>query len=120
VSSRYYGSSIELLSRYAWYIRTSQDRTWPVGQKRPNDLGLFDMMGNLYTWVADINYWTPNGLVLPKEEEDSKPVEDRVPRVIRGGCYNGRPSFVRSAARGDFEPGGRDDNIGVRVVRTCD
>src|SRR5205814_313433 len=56
-SSRYYGSSLELLPRYAWCFypanRTWLNRTWPVGQKLPNDLGLFDMHGNVWTWVED-------------------------------------------------------------------
>src|SRR5262249_36081739 len=45
-TSRSYGSSLELLPRYAWFRGTIEDRrTWPVGQKRPNDLGFFDMHG---------------------------------------------------------------------------
>src|SRR5215813_8055687 len=42
----YFGAAEELLGRYAWYLYSSRDRSWPVGQKRPNDLGLFDMHGN--------------------------------------------------------------------------
>jgi eukaryotic-like serine/threonine-protein kinase len=49
VTSRYFGETEELLPRYAWYVTNSQDRTWPVGSKKPNDLGLFDMHGNVWT-----------------------------------------------------------------------
>ena len=51
----------DLLPRYAWYQGNSQDRAWPVGQKRPNDLGLFDMHGNVWNWMADPGYRYPQG-----------------------------------------------------------
>ena len=47
------GSSVDLLGRYAWYLATSQDRAWPCGSLLPNDLGLFDMLGNVYEWCQD-------------------------------------------------------------------
>ncbi len=49
VTSRYYGETEELLAKYGWYLQNSKERTWPVGSKKPNDLGLFDMHGNVYT-----------------------------------------------------------------------
>jgi formylglycine-generating enzyme required for sulfatase activity len=60
-TSRSYGSSVELLPRYAWYLGNARDRSWPVGQKRPNDLGLFDLHGNVWNWVADPGYVYPQG-----------------------------------------------------------
>ena len=45
-TSRPFGDSEELLREYAWYVQNSNDRAWPVGQLKPNDLGLFDMLGN--------------------------------------------------------------------------
>jgi formylglycine-generating enzyme required for sulfatase activity len=50
VTSRYYGETEELLSNYAWYNKNGRDRSWPVGGKKPNDLGLFDVRGNVFTW----------------------------------------------------------------------
>src|SRR5262249_23739273 len=60
-TSHSYGRSVELLPRYAWFLDNSQDQAWPVGQKRPNDLGLFDMHGNVWNWVADPGYPYPQG-----------------------------------------------------------
>src|SRR5262249_51913639 len=62
VTSRYYGESDELLGNYAWYFLNSNERTWPVGSKKPNDLGLFDMHGNLFSWCNDTLDSYPNGV----------------------------------------------------------
>jgi formylglycine-generating enzyme required for sulfatase activity len=85
VSSRYYGSSVELLPRYAWYAANSQERAWPVGQKRPNDLGLFDMHGNLWTWAQDV-YARPRaapGPAVIEDIEDTQNILDRNTRVLQ-------------------------------------
>src|SRR6516225_191938 len=47
-TARYYGETEELLPKYAWYLRNSQEQTWPVGSLKPNDLGLFDVQGNVW------------------------------------------------------------------------
>ena len=52
-TSRYYGAVVDLLGRYAWYMPTAQDHAWPCGSLLPNDLGLFDMLGNVYEWCQD-------------------------------------------------------------------
>ena len=53
VTSRYYGETEELLAKYAWYIKNSKEKTWPVGSLKPNDLGLFDVQGNVFTWCQE-------------------------------------------------------------------
>ena len=54
VTARFYGGGGEdLLAVCAWYQKNAQDRAWPVGQKRPNDFGLFDMHGNTFDWTQD-------------------------------------------------------------------
>ena len=52
-TSRYYGETDELLPKYAWYLKNSQGKTWPVGSLKPNDLGFFDVQGNVYTWCQE-------------------------------------------------------------------
>ena len=53
VTSRYYGNSIDLLDAYARYQANSKDHAWRCGSLFPNDLGLFDMLGNMYEWCQD-------------------------------------------------------------------
>ena len=53
VTSRYYGETEELLKHYGWYAKNAELRTWPVGSKKPNDWGLFDLHGNIYCWCQN-------------------------------------------------------------------
>jgi hypothetical protein len=53
VTSRYYGHSNDLLDVYAWYQANSKVRAWTCGSLLPNDLGLFDMLGNVNEWCQD-------------------------------------------------------------------
>ena len=53
VTSRYYGETEELLAKYAWYIEELGMNSEPVGTKKPNDFGLFDVQGNCYTWCQE-------------------------------------------------------------------
>ena len=72
VTSRYYGETEELLPKYAWYQKNSQEQTWPVGSLKPNDLGLFDVQGNVYTWCQE----SYKGYPTVKEGEADEDKED--------------------------------------------
>jgi formylglycine-generating enzyme required for sulfatase activity len=53
ITTRYYGVTTDLLAKYAWFQANSQDHAWSCGSLLPNDLGLFDMLGNEYEWGQD-------------------------------------------------------------------
>jgi formylglycine-generating enzyme required for sulfatase activity/tRNA A-37 threonylcarbamoyl transferase component Bud32 len=117
-TSRYFGSSLELQPRYSWYVTNSQSRSWPVGQKRPNDLGLFDMLGNVTNWCQDRSEATWN-IPLSDDIEDTNPITEVVQRVRKGGYSGSEPRCVRSAHRYSARPGYHHNTSGLRVVRTC-
>jgi formylglycine-generating enzyme required for sulfatase activity len=121
-TSRFYGSSETLLGEYAWYLKnTDGNRTWPVGQLKPNDLGLFDTSGNVWEWCQD----RFRGPYPPSKTEAGLDVEDVVTKIIdkdervaRGGSLNDAAANVRSAMRNWSRPTDSSDNLGLRVART--
>ena len=119
-SSRYYGSSEEMLGRYGWYIHNAQDRAWPVGQKKPNDFGLFDMHGNTWDWCQESGWqYVPGKGGKPAEdEEDKRDIVDRLSRALRGGSFLDQPSNLRSAQRFSNRPTFRSSTVGLRLART--
>jgi serine/threonine protein kinase/formylglycine-generating enzyme required for sulfatase activity len=120
VTSRYYGETDELLPKYAWYFKNSQARTWPVGSLKPNDLGLFDAQGNLYTWCQERHkeYTAGKGNEAVEDQEDELVVTSTDRRVLRGGSFSDPASHVRSAYRDLTVPADRDLMLGFRLART--
>ena len=98
-----FGEPLELLSRYGWYGANSKSRTYPVGTLLPNDLGFFDMHGNLWEW----SHANPS-------EDSSLPNHGR----LRGGSFGAQPSVVRSRLTHSMPRMQRTANVGFRVART--
>jgi formylglycine-generating enzyme required for sulfatase activity/tRNA A-37 threonylcarbamoyl transferase component Bud32 len=121
-SSRYHGCSLELLPRYAWHLQNARNRAWPVGQKRPNDLGLFDMLGNVFNWCNEgyDDYRSVGGFraIFLEDREDTRAIDEREPLVLRGSSFETLPPLVRSASRGGAYPMNYWRSMGVRPVRT--
>ncbi len=120
-TSRYYGESEELLPKYGWYFQNSEDRTWPVGTLKPNDLGLFDMHGNIWTWCQERKLPYPKGNgdeIRVDKEDDILTINPETIRVLRGGAYSSRASDLRSAARGRDAPWRQNVAAGLRPART--
>jgi formylglycine-generating enzyme required for sulfatase activity len=121
VTSRYYGETEELLPRYAWYQKSSGEQSWPVGKKKPNDLGLFDLHGNVYTWCQESYQGdypaSKNGEGI-EDKEGTLSITLTVARVLRGGSFGVRASLVRAACRNPNAPAVRGDSYGFRPART--
>jgi serine/threonine protein kinase/formylglycine-generating enzyme required for sulfatase activity len=121
LTSRYFGETADLLPQYAWYQDNSQDVTWPVGILKPNDLGLFDGLGNVFTWCQDSWKESPEG--TPFHYEDVSEMGFSLNSaakgcVVRGSSYFFRASYLRSAARNVFFLNYQSHSIGLRPART--
>jgi formylglycine-generating enzyme required for sulfatase activity len=119
-TTRPYGASQDLLGRYAWYIASSQDRAWPCASLQPNDLGLFDMLGNVFEWCQGTHLPDSSqaGALVTDDPDRSGSVDQEAPRSLRGGSFPDRPAYIRSAARLGKEPRSQVNNAGFRVART--
>ena len=112
-----YGEPGELLGKYGWYSANSPYRTQPVGRLKPNDLGLFDLHGNVWEWCQD-RYGNP------KQEKErniqtSEYINNKDPRLLRGGAFPLVPANVRSAIRNGDAPANRSFIVfGFRPART--
>jgi serine/threonine protein kinase/formylglycine-generating enzyme required for sulfatase activity len=124
-TSRFFGNADSDLDRYAWFALNSQGRTWPVGQLRPNPLGLFDIYGNVDEWCE----FSPQRLI-----PDGGPVRGAGFRAIfgsslgtvfvdqtaplRGGGFRATSKFLRSAMPRVVERESQYSFYGFRIAMT--
>lgn len=98
-----FGDDPKLLDEYGWHYEISDDKYHPVGQKKPNPWGLYDMHGNVSEWVLDqydAKFYEKfeKGKVYSFPETYNVP-KTLYPRVVRGGSWDDDPEGLRSAAR---------------------
>ncbi len=118
-TSRYHGRGEDLLPRYGWFAKNAEQRAWPVGQMRPNELGLFDVQGNAMEWVADPALVYVTGQTEDSENSRLLQVDERTSRVLRGGSLYNQPVDLRCAVRFVDRPGSLNASAsGLRPVRT--
>jgi len=99
----------------AWYKENSGGHSNQVGHKQPNELGIYDMSGNVSEWVQDC--WNANYVGAPSDGSAWQS-GDCGQRVLRGGSWDNWPGDLRSAVRDWYSAGDRFDDLGFRLART--
>jgi len=110
------GTSNELeVGDYTWYIGNSGRKSYPVGTKKPNGLGIYDMSGSLWEWVQD---WDGTFPKEPQIDPKGPPSDDKYGyRVYRGGAWDYIPRIVRVFMRSGNTPDYARQWIGFRLAK---
>ena len=103
---------------YAWIFGNSDNHTHPVGQKRPNGYGLYDMLGNVREWVEDCHQTGYDGAPADGSVREHRGACEK--RVVRGGAWIDGASTARAAYRYAETEDFRNYQVGFRVVRDLD
>jgi len=111
---KYSGS--DNIEEVAWYHTNSDFLIHPVGLKKPNQYGLYDMSGNVAEWCWDLyddNYYSRS----PKQNPMGS--SGGTYRAVRGGCFIHRPPVMQITSRDSYDPHRTRGGLGIRLVRTA-
>jgi len=110
---RYRYSGSDDIEEVAWYSSNAKQKSQPVGTKKPNSLGLYDMSGNVREWVSDYyDSYTSAAKTNPFVNSGSS-------RVHRGGSWSDSSTYTRVASRSSYgSPTYTYYNLGFRIART--
>ena len=113
-SKGYKYSGSNYLDDVGWYYNNSNAKTHPVGQKQPNELGLYDMSGNVREWVMD--QWHGNYKNAPGNGSAWIDQGDDAARVYRGGFWGLGARGCSVSYRNAWHPGNRLNEVGFRLA----
>lgn len=106
---KYSGS--DEIDEVAWYSRNSGGKTHPVKGKKANELGLYDMSGNVWEWCSDrFGFYSSGAQTNPQGPDEGSR------RVLRGGSFGFEARYCRVSSRFPYTPNSRFGNFGFRLV----
>ena len=106
-------SGHQFLDDVAWYDYNSYGRTRPVGTKQPNEIGLHDMIGNVWEWVDD---WYDKNYYRESQAGNPKGPRRGTARVYRGCSFNSAEEHCRRSVRNFNKPDHREIYVGFRLA----
>lgn len=110
-----FGDDPSELDHYGWHEKNADGKSHPVGLKKPNPFGLFDMHGNVWERIADCWHIDYDEAPTDGSAWDGTDCERR---VVRGGSWRNLPQFHRAAYRFRYSPTSVYDFVGLRIARS--